>query len=291
METYSMWIEVSRIVIGLLIAAAVLLAITRRLQDHSRELDELKSQVLEWNRRLEEKVAERTEEVETAHLRLEETYIDTVEALMEAVTAKDPYLLNHSRNVAAYAKAIAEELGFPKQRIHRLTHGCELHDLGKIAIPDSILLKPGPLTPEEYAIMKQHPTWGARILQPLSLMRDITEMVHQEHERWDGKGYPNGLQGEQILLEARIIAVADSFDAMTSNRIYRRRLSLESACEELANCAGTQFDPRIVAVCLRAIREGKLTIASSLHHDEVLEKAYRRVSDPNGSPEPEHHYD
>ncbi|MBI3332757.1 MAG: HD-GYP domain-containing protein [Candidatus Omnitrophica bacterium] len=259
------WIGIGLLLAGLGGALLYLRLLSKRLRDRTKELEELKAQVLAWNIRLEGKVADRTTSLEAIHQKLQQTYLETVTALVESMSAKDLYLFGHSHNVAAYAVAIADELGLSKQRIERLRQGCELHDLGKIAIPDSILTKPGPLTPEEMEIVKQHPVWGARILEPLTFMKDITEMVHQEHERWDGSGYPKGLKGEQIRLEARIIAVADALDAMTSERPYRQRVSLEEAAAEIKSCAGAQFDSKVVEATLKAIREGKLTITAHKH--------------------------
>lgn len=230
----------------------------QQLNERNSQLNSLKSQMLEWNRRLEEKVSNRTRDLEQAHHRLQNTYLEMVTCLIEAMSAKDTYLLGHSQNVAEYAKAIGQEMGFTRERIQRLMHGCTLHDLGKIAVPDTILMKPGPLTQEEFEVVKQHPIWGSRILAPLTFMKDITEMVHQEHERWDGTGYPQGLKGEQIRLEARVISVADALDAMISTRSYRQSISLEKARDEIRRCAGTHFDPRVAEACLRAIQTGKL---------------------------------
>ncbi len=274
------------VALAAVVAAGVFVRILSvRLRNRTEELDELKRQVLEWNRRLEEKVSQRTRTLETIHGKLQETYLETVTALVEAVTAKDTYLSKHSHNVALYAKVVAEELHFSPERIHRLLQGCKLHDLGKIAIPDSILLKPGPLTMEEFEIVKQHPDWGARILEPLTFMKDVTEMVHQEHERWDGTGYPQGLQGDQIRLEARVIAVADTLDAMTSDRPYRKHLSMEAACAELKRCSGSQFDPAVVEAALRAADGGKLLIETAeAHLDHVVEKAYQKVAGLNKNP-------
>ncbi len=245
-------------------AATVIYAwILRQQLRHSREeREQLKVQVLEWNRRLEERVVERASELDEAYRRLQNAYLETVTALVEAMTAKDIYLSSHSHSVAHFARAIAEEMGLSKERIDRLVQGCELHDLGKIAVPDAILLKPGPLTREEFEILKQHPVWGARILGPLTFLKDITAMVHQEHERWDGSGYPSGLKEGEIHPEARIIAVADALDAMTSDRPYRSKISFQEAAEELKRCAGTQFDPQIVEAALSAIRSGRL----NFHH-------------------------
>ncbi|MBI3318136.1 MAG: HD domain-containing protein [Candidatus Omnitrophica bacterium] len=191
------WVILGILAAGLAGSALFLVLLSRRLSERNSDLEDLKAQVLAWNKQLEDRVSERTRSLETIHRQLQETYLETVTSLVEAMSAKDTYLYGHSHNVAAYAKAIAEELGLSQERIRRLAHGCELHDLGKIAIPDSILMKKGPLTTEEFEIIKQHPIWGARILEPLTFMKDITEMVHQEHERWDGCGYPTGLRGEQ----------------------------------------------------------------------------------------------
>lgn len=254
------WLLAQTALIALCIGAFLMIFyLTRQLREQAQQLDEMKGQVLEWNRRLEDKVAERTRELELAHRRLQDTYLETVTALVEAMSAKDTYLFGHSHNVATYARSIGEELGFSKERLDRLLHGCELHDLGKIAIPDSILMKKGPLTKEEFEVIKQHPIWGARILEPLTFMKDITEMVHQEHERWDGSGYPQGLRADRIRLEARIIAVADALDAMVSNRPYRESTDMDRACREIQRCAGTHFDPEVAEACLRAHKNGKLT--------------------------------
>ncbi len=259
--------------IGLVTVFGLITLLSNKLKGRTRELEQLKAQILEWNRRLEEKVVEKTKLSEVSLSQLETTYLETVTALIQAMYAKDPYLLTHSHNVANYAKAIAAELDLSTERMQRLSHGCELHDVGKIAIPDSILLKAGPLTQEEYEIVKQHPVWGARILGPLTFMKDISEMVHQEHERWDGTGYPLGLKGEQIILEARIISVADALDAMTSHRSYRKSVPLEEAVEELWRYAGTQFDARVVEACLRALKSGKLVIAHSEETHHVADKS------------------
>ncbi len=243
--------------VGLGISALLLI---KRLRQEKENVEVIKGQTLEWNRRLEEEVAKRTRDLEAIYQQLQEAYLETITALVEAMTAKDTYLGDHSQNVSAYAKAIAEEVGLSRERIQRLISGCELHDLGKIAVPDAILMKPASLTPEEFEIVKQHPVWGARILRPLTFLKDITDMVHQEHERWDGTGYPQGLAREKICLEARIISVADALDAMTSQRPYRKSVSLAEAAEELKRNAGTQFDSTVVAAALKAIEKGTLTI-------------------------------
>lgn len=261
------WIAIGFLFTGFLAAAFAAVLLSKRLTHRGEELEELKSQILSWNRQLEEKVLDRTGQLEDSHRQLQSTYLETVTSLIEAMSAKDTYLFGHSHNVTVYAKAIAEQYGLSHERISRLLQGCELHDLGKIAIPDSILMKKGPLTPEEFEIIKQHPLWGAKILEPLTFMKDIMEMVHQEHERWDGTGYPDGLRGEEIRLEARIIAVADALDAMTSERPYRKQITLEEAAQEIERCSGTQFDPKIVEVFLQTVEKRTLHLTHYSHPD------------------------
>ena len=253
------WVATGFAIIGCIAALILSWFLARHARQKTEQLEQLKMQLLEWNRRLEERASDRTRDLELSQHQLEQSYLETVTSLLEATSAKDTYLSAHSHNVAIYAKAIAEELGFSRDRINRLVYGCELHDLGKIAIPDTILMKAGPLTKEEFEIIKQHPIWGARILQPITSMKDITEMVYQEHERWDGSGYPQGLKGEKIRLEARLIAVADALDAMVSERPYRQSVSIEKAAQELSRCAGSHFDTRVVEACLRAIHNGKIS--------------------------------
>lgn len=252
------WLLAGAAAVGVVAAVAWAWTLQRRLTDKADQLEQLKMQLLEWNRKLEERVTDRTRDLEISQGQLEQSYLETVTSLLEAMSAKDTYLYGHSHSVASYASSIAKELGFSGERIRRLVYGCELHDLGKIAVPDSILMKAGPLTKEEFEIIKTHPTWGARILHPITSMKDITEMVHQEHERWDGTGYPQGLKGNRIRLEARIIAVADALDAMISRRPYRQSVTIQKASEELSRCAGSHFDPDVVDACLRAIQTGRL---------------------------------
>jgi putative nucleotidyltransferase with HDIG domain len=172
----------------------------------------------------------------------------SVELLTEAIEAKDPYLRGHSDEVSGYVAALAERLGLEAARREQLVLGSLLHDVGKLAIRAGILLKPGALTPEERAIVEEHPSIGSRIVEQLKELRGVAPAILHHHERWDGAGYPDRLRGPQIPLEARIIAVADSFSAMTTDRPYRRRLSAAEARAELRRCAGTQFDPAVVRV-------------------------------------------
>lgn len=229
-----------------------------RRRRHSEELNRMHLRLKEWNRDLELHVEEKTRSLRAMHEQLQQAYFGAVTAFMEALEAKDPYTRHHSHAVSVYAELIGAELGLNGERLQRLRRGCELHDIGKIAIPDSILLKQGPLTKQEYEIMKQHPGWGARILGPLTFLKEVTEVVYQEHERWDGRGYPCGLKGEAICLEARIVSVADAWDAMTSLRPYRAPMPVSAAVAELKQGAGTQFDPMVVEAFIRAIESGKL---------------------------------
>jgi HD-GYP domain-containing protein (c-di-GMP phosphodiesterase class II) len=180
---------------------------------------------------------------------------DSVGLLTEAIEAKDPYLLGHSDEVSGYVAAVAEKLDLDPHRREQLVLGSLLHDVGKLAIGKPILLKPGPLTRVERAIVERHPLIGACIVGQLQELRLVAPAILHHHERWDGTGYPNGLSGREIPLEARIIAVADSFSAMTADRPYRRRLSVAEARGELRRCAGTQFDPRIVGLFCNGLAE------------------------------------
>jgi HD-GYP domain-containing protein (c-di-GMP phosphodiesterase class II) len=282
MSSLLAWIAAALAWAGMMGACCRVWTTSRLLREKASQHDQLKAQILEWNRRLEERASSRDRDLEQINQRLEATYLEIVTALLEAMSAKDTYLYGHSHNVAQYASAIAQEMGFSKEKVRRLVHGCELHDLGKIAVPDSVLMKTGPLTKEEFAIIKTHPVWGASILQPITSMKDITEMVHQEHERWDGTGYPQGLKGERIRLEARIIAVADALDAMLSHRPYRRSVSIDKAAQEVARCAGSHFDPQVVEACLRAIQEGALTALVEKQHPNAAARPTAQLgqSDP-----------
>lgn len=195
--------------------------------------------------------------VENARLytSLEETYIRTVMSLTSAINAKDHYTKTHSEHVTEYAAAIAQEMKIPKGEIEEIKHACQLHDLGKIGVPDYILTKPGKLTPEEWKEIKLHSLKSAEILSPLVFLGDIIGLVEQHHERYDGLGYPFGFKGEDIKLGARIMAVADSFDAMITDRPYRKALTREEAIAELKNNSGTQFDPKVVEAFLKILNK------------------------------------
>ena len=189
-------------------------------------------------------------ELSDAYSDLEKAYLDMVEILRFTVEAKDPYTRGHSDRVSAYSVLIGQHLGLSDSDINTLKIGGLFHDIGKIGIPDSILLKDSKLTDDEYSEIKNHPSIGAHILCNAKVFQDIIPIVKHHHERYDGKGYPSQLAGEDIPYFARIAAVADTFDAMTSKRTYRDALPLEVVKAEIERCAGTQFDPKIAKVFL-----------------------------------------
>lgn len=175
--------------------------------------------------------------------------------LSGAIEARDPDTRGHSARVTVLAEAIARRLGWDEERLAHLRVGGPLHDLGKLGISNEVLSKPGRLDEQELAHIREHPRLGARILLRVASFRRALPYVLYHHERWDGGGYPTGRSGEQIPLEARVLAVADAFDAMTSDRPYRRALTHEEAVAEVARCAGTQFDPEIVRIFLEVVGE------------------------------------
>jgi diguanylate cyclase (GGDEF)-like protein len=185
--------------------------------------------------------------------RLEETFLSTVEALANALEANDEYTSSHARWITDMALEVGRELRLDAKTLKRLQLGALFHDIGKIGIPSSILAKPGPLTADERFVIETHPELGERILAPIVRLEDVRPIVRHCHERWDGHGYPDGMAGEDIPVESRVIFVCDAFHAMTTDRPYRARLSVEEACRRLRESAGTQFDPAVVDVFLRIV--------------------------------------
>jgi putative nucleotidyltransferase with HDIG domain len=177
---------------------------------------------------------------------LQRSYMATVRALSNAVEARDAYTGKHAERVAAYGMEIAREMGLPLADAPATEFGFLLHDIGKVAIPDAILYKPGALTEKERALMTQHPLIGAQIVRGIEFLREATEVVRSHHERWDGRGYPDGLAGEQIPLAARVFAAADVLDALTSDRPYRPASTLSVARKMIVAESGKQFDPSVV---------------------------------------------
>ena len=178
--------------------------------------------------------------------RLDRAYLETITGLARAVEARDRYTGGHIERVQAYSLSIAERLEIDGEARRHLEFGAVLHDIGKIGVPDEILRKPGPLDPEEWRVMRQHPDLGRRVLEGISFLTPALDAVAAHHERWDGRGYPGGLAGEAIPLAGRIVSVADAFDAMASDRHYRQGLPIAVALREIEQGSGTQFEPQVV---------------------------------------------
>jgi putative nucleotidyltransferase with HDIG domain len=196
------------------------------------------------------------EQINKARNTIMSCYEGTVKALILTIDAKDHYTYNHSNRVAKLSSSLARGLGVPERTIKEIEHAASIHDIGKIGIEESILRKNGRLTPEEYEEMKKHPAIGVRIVQSVPFLEDAIPVILYHHERYDGKGYPEGIKGEQIPLSARIVVVADAIDAMMSARPYRSALTMEKVYSELRDNAGTQFDPDIVDIILK----GKISL-------------------------------
>jgi len=193
------------------------------------------------------------------YTRLNDAYMDITRSLSIAVETRDPFMVGHSENVTKYSLAIAKRMNIKDMELIHIIQAAMLHDLGKIGVHDYILTKPGKLTAEEWIEMKVHTIKGAKILEPLPFMKEVSKIVKYHHERWDGEGYPEGLKGEIIPLGARILSVADSFDAMVSPRVYRKtpqmRFSVEQAIQELKDNRDAQFNSEIVDIFLDVLKE------------------------------------
>ena len=199
---------------------------------------------------LESLVKARTDQLQAAMANLERSYDITLETLGDALDLKDRETEGHSKRVTAFTIAIARAMGLPREQINTIARGAFLHDIGKIAIPDKILNKPGKLEPDEMTIMKEHAYHGYQIVKKIPFLAEAAEIVYSHQERFDGSGYPRNLKGAEIPLGARIFSVADTLDAITSDRIYRRKQTLEAAREEIHRWAGRQFDPEVVKTFL-----------------------------------------
>ncbi len=214
------------------------------------EKKRLEGEVEAYHKNLERLVEERTAKLQQAYRTLKKAHLDSVKVLAEAIDAKDPYTRGHSDRVRRMSLRIAIRLGFAEEGLENLEYGALLHDIGKIGIKDEVLQKQGTLSTEEYEYIQEHPLIGVKIVEGIDFFRDKIPIIRHHHEHFDGKGYPDGLSGENIPLEARIITVPDAFDAMTSIRPHRGAMPLEDVLAELVKYRGRQFDPRILDIFL-----------------------------------------
>jgi putative nucleotidyltransferase with HDIG domain len=199
----------------------------------------------------------------------QELFLETIRTLAAAIDAKDPYTRGHSERVSSYSMAIARHLGLSQDEVFRVRTAAILHDVGKLGIRDGILNKPGRLTEEEYAVMQQHTAIGAQIMEPIRMLKEIIPGIRNHHETWDGSGYPDKLTGEAIPLVARIIGVADTFDAMTTNRPYQEAKTLDFVLSQLRAMSGARFDSRVVNALLAAVAAGDVTPPAAAHGSDV----------------------
>jgi putative nucleotidyltransferase with HDIG domain len=197
-------------------------------------------------------------EIERRRRESQDTFVQTLTTLAEAVDLRDPYTAGHSRRVAIYSRQLAKNLGLSRHDVEQIEHAALLHDIGKVGVPDSVLFKNGSLDEEERALIRRHPVIGAGLIEGIPTMCEIRPCILHHHERVDGKGYPDGLIGDQIPLGARIIAVADTFDAITTDRPYRRGLTSEQAVIELLRGADRQFDVRCVVAFVNLVQRGEI---------------------------------
>ena len=218
--------------------------------DRALQRKRLEQEVESYKRHLEEMVAKRTEQLKTALTEVEDSYGQTLEALGEAIDLRDSQTAGHSRRVARYSTQILTEMGATEPQLRGVTMGAWLHDIGKLAIPDAILLKPGPLTQEERRIMQRHAQIGYDLVKRIPFLREAAAIILTHHERCDGSGYPQNLIADQIPLGAKIFAVVDTVDAMTSNRPYRSALPFDEARNEIRRGYGIQYDSRVAEAFL-----------------------------------------
>ncbi len=229
-----------------------MLATTHRKLSHG--LKEQNSTLQKQNILLAKRIEESTKNLSRLYEDLRQTYMRTIKVLAQAIDARDHYTHSHSENVARYAVSIAAEMGLVANDIELLREACELHDLGKIGVEDSILGKTSELTEEEWGQIRKHPVIGAQILEPLTFLNGVIDLVRQHHEHYDGSGYPEKRSGGNILLGARILHVADAYEAMRSARSYRKiPLSRDDAVAEIKRNSGKQFDPEVVTAFLRVV--------------------------------------
>lgn len=239
-------------------------AVVKRALEHH----ELVTAKQRYENHLEELVEQRTAELDRALNSLEGAYRSTLKALTAALETRDSETHGHSERVVTYSLRLGREYGLNSEEMKSLEFGSLLHDIGKIGVPDSILRKPAKLTEEEWVRMREHPLHGQQILRGIEFLQGAARVVAQHHERWDGTGYPLGLRSDDIDICARIFAVADAFDAITSDRVYRRGKPYEAASQELDDWAGRQFDPKVVEAFHRVPKEDW----EELHRQSLMPK-------------------
>lgn len=239
-------------------------AVVKRALEHY----ELIVAKLRYENHLQELVEQRTAALDRALNSLEDAYRSTLKALTAALETRDSETHGHSERVVTYSLRLGREYGLSNEKMKALEFGSLLHDIGKIGVPDSILRKPAKLTEEEWVKMREHPSHGQQILRGIEFLEGAAKVVSQHHEKWDGSGYPTGMREEDIDVCARIFAVADAFDAMTSDRVYRRGKSYQDAAQELDDWSGRQFDPKVVEAFHRVPQEDW----AELHRRSLLPK-------------------
>ena len=226
--------------------------------------------------RMSESISTAVENLKRAARENHELFINSIRALAAAIDAKDPYTRGHSERVARYSSQVAKEMGLSPEDVRRVRLSALLHDVGKIGIDDRILRKPTALTEEEFEIMKSHPVKGAAIMEVIPQLRDVIPGMKHHHERWEGGGYPDGLAGEEIPLQARIVSVTDTFDAMTTTRPYQRAMDIRFVFQRLRDLAGNRFDPAVVEALIHSYEKGELV---PIAREEIPQEAppLRRV--------------
>jgi putative nucleotidyltransferase with HDIG domain len=254
-----------------LLESVVVASLERAL--HKRQLEQ---QVENYRLHLEEMVVERTAQLQAALRQIEGSYEDTLEALGAAIDLRDSETAGHSQRVCRYSLEIARAMSWSAKQLGSLARGAYLHDIGKLGVPDGILLKPGPLTADERTVMQRHVQIGFELVKGIPFLTDAAEIILTHHERYDGSGYPRGLKAEEILLGARIFAVADSFDAITSDRPYRRASPFEEGRETIQRKAGRLFDPQVVEVFSSIPAETWSTIARDQRQTTVAPSRLRQ---------------
>jgi putative nucleotidyltransferase with HDIG domain len=217
------------------------------------------------------------EQVRRAAQENKELFLASIRALAEAIDAKDPYTRGHSERVATYSASVAREMGLAAVEVERIRLSALLHDVGKIGVDDRIIRKPTALTEDEFEAMKTHPIKGAAIMSAIPQLADVIPGMKYHHEKWSGGGYPEGLVGEKIPMQARIVSVADTYDAMTTTRPYQKAMELDYVVERIRQFSGVRYDPVVVTAFLRAYEKGNLApipvTSSPLDEEEPLREA------------------